>query len=101
MADLTQIPRLYAIGDAAFFPAGQSIFAFAEELVAGGCTLLQYRNKGASPRVMLEQARELRRRCGPPPNVAKSARSGSAPQPSVRLILNDRADLCLAAEFDG
>jgi thiamine-phosphate pyrophosphorylase len=101
MADLIQIPRLYAIVDAAFFPTAQSIFAFAEELVAGGCTLLQYRNKGGSPRVMLEQARELRRRCGPHPNLAKSAPAGWATQASVRLIMNDRADLCLAAEFDG
>jgi len=34
---------------------------------------------------MLEQARELKKRVGDP----------------VRLIMNDRADLCLAAEFDG
>ena len=101
MADLSQIPRLYAIVDAAFFATAQSIFSFAEELVAGGCTLLQYRNKGGSPRVMLEQARELRRRCGPHPNVAKSAPLGWATQASVRFIMNDRADLCLAAEFDG
>jgi len=63
---------------------------FAGELVAGGCTLLQYRNKGGNARVMLEQARELRRR----------SRAG-APVPHLRLIMNDRADLCLAAEFDG
>jgi thiamine-phosphate pyrophosphorylase len=101
MADLSQIPRLYAIVDAAFFATAQSIFSFAEELVAGGCTLLQYRNKGGSPRVMLEQARELRRRCGPHPNVAKSVPLGWATQASVRFIMNDRADLCLAAEFEG
>jgi thiamine-phosphate pyrophosphorylase len=34
---------------------------------------------------MLDQARELRARLGP----------------SVKLIMNDRADLCLAAAFDG
>ena len=34
---------------------------------------------------MLEQARELKRRLGT----------------SVKLIMNDRADLCLAADFDG
>jgi thiamine-phosphate pyrophosphorylase len=84
------LPRLYAIVDAAFFPTSQAIFAFADELVAGGCTLLQYRNKGGNPRVMLEQARELRRRC----------RTGVSDL-HVRLIMNDRADLCLAAEFDG
>ena len=39
---------------------------------------------------MLEQARELRRQ----------TRAG-APTPQLQLIMNDRADLCLAAEFDG
>jgi thiamine-phosphate pyrophosphorylase len=87
---MIQIPRLYAIVDAAFFPTSQAIFAFAEELVAGGCTLLQYRNKGGNPRVILEQARELRRR--------SRTRVSDL---HVRLIMNDRADLCLAAEFDG
>jgi thiamine-phosphate pyrophosphorylase len=79
------VPRLYAILDAAFFPSTQALMIFAEELVAGGCTLLQYRNKNGNARVMLEQARELRRRVGG----------------KVKLIMNDRADLCLAAEFDG
>ncbi len=54
-------------------------------------TLIQYRNKSGNARVMLEQARELRRHvCG-----------RRAPAPHVRLIMNDRADLCLVAEFDG
>ena len=57
----------------------------ASELVAGGVTLLQYRNKSGNPRQMLEQARELKRCLGP----------------SIKLIMNDRADLCLAAGFDG
>lgn len=87
---MIQLPRLYALVDTAFFPTSQAIFAFAEELVAGGCTLLQYRNKGGNPRVMLEQAEELRRCC----------RTGVSDL-HVRLIMNDRADLCLAAEFDG
>jgi thiamine-phosphate pyrophosphorylase len=87
---MIQLPRLYAIADAAFFPTSQAISAFAEELAAGGCTLLQYRNKDGNPRVMLEQARELRRRC----------RTGVSDL-HVRLIMNDRADLCLASEFDG
>jgi thiamine-phosphate pyrophosphorylase len=97
---LTMLPRLYAIVDASFFPTSQAIASFAEELAAGGCTLLQYRNKGGNPRIMLEQAREIRRRCGSHSNVAKSAPLEWA-TPSVRLIMNDRADLCLAAEFDG
>jgi len=41
---------------------------------------------------MLEQALELRRR----------SREGAPAPPHVpKLIMNDRADLCLAAEFDG
>jgi len=84
------LPRLYPIVDAAFFPTSAAIAAFAEELAAGGCTLLQYRNKSGNARVMLEQARELRRRS-----------RARVPSPHARLIMNDRADLCLAAEFDG
>jgi thiamine-phosphate pyrophosphorylase len=79
---------LYAIVDAGSF-AGQpdptkALLRFTEELLAGGATLLQYRNKKTGAREMLSQARELRR---------VSA--------GVRLIMNDRADLCLAAGCDG
>jgi len=88
---MIQLPRLYAVVDAVFFSTTKEVVEFAEELVARGCTLLQYRNKSGNARVMLEQARELRR--------LSRAR---APAPHVlRLIMNDRADLCLAAEFDG
>jgi thiamine-phosphate pyrophosphorylase len=80
-----QLPRLYAILDRAFFPEGESTLAAAEELAASGVTLLQYRNKLGSGRQILNDARELKRRL----------------RTSVRLIMNDRADLCLAAEFDG
>ena len=61
------------------------MYSAADELMAGGVTLLQYRNKAGSARTMLEQARELRRRL----------------RDKIRLIMNDRADLCLAAGFDG
>jgi thiamine-phosphate pyrophosphorylase len=80
-----QIPRLYAILDVSCFAEAQAMYSAADELVAGGVTLLQYRNKAGSARTMLEQARELRRRLGD----------------KIRLIMNDRADLCLAAGFDG
>ena len=76
------IPRLYAIVDAALVP---DVVAFARELVAGGVTLIQYRNKQGSLRAILSHARELRR---------------VLPE-SVKLIMNDHADLCLAAGFDG
>lgn len=46
---------------------------------------MQYRNKSGNARVMLAQARELKRCVGA----------------SAKLIMDDRADLCLAAEFDG
>jgi thiamine-phosphate pyrophosphorylase len=101
------IPRLYPIVDAAFFSNTEDIAVFAEQLVAGGCTLLQYRNKSGNAREMLGQARELRRRCRTEP--APSAGSGQAlslpkgvSDPHVpKLIMNDRADLCIVAEFDG
>jgi thiamine-phosphate pyrophosphorylase len=82
---MIRLPRLYSIIDSSCFPDPEVLYSSAEELVAGGCTLLQYRNKSGNARIMLEQARELRRCLGN----------------GVKLIMNDRADLCLAAEFDG
>jgi thiamine-phosphate pyrophosphorylase len=79
------LPRLYCIVDPALLPATVDLFAFVAELVSGGCTLLQYRNKAGEAPMMVEQARTLRTRLGK----------------SVTLIMNDRADLSLAAEFDG
>jgi thiamine-phosphate pyrophosphorylase len=61
------------------------MFAAAEELISAGCAVLQYRNKSGDAREMLQHARELKRRVGP----------------SVKLIMNDRADLGLAAGFNG
>jgi thiamine-phosphate pyrophosphorylase len=90
------VPRLYPVVDAAFFSATDDLALFAKELVAAGCTLLQYRTKSGNSRVMLGQARELRRqsRAGAP--------APHTPSPHMpKLIMNDRADLCLVAEFDG
>jgi thiamine-phosphate pyrophosphorylase len=99
------LPRLYAILDAGCFPDAGTMFAAAEELARGGCTLLQYRNKRADARVMFEQARELKQRFSRPGGSLPLAsaepggtRAGSWP---VRLIMNDRADLCVAAGLDG
>jgi thiamine-phosphate pyrophosphorylase len=82
---MTQLPRLYAILDASCFQHTEALCLSAHELVAGGATLLQYRNKTGNARQMLEQAIELKRSLGN----------------SVKLIMNDRADLCVAAGFDG
>ena len=68
-----------------------------------GVTLLQYRNKVADAGVMLEQARAVRSLI-----VGQQSRAGApAPQQhpasydEVKWMMNDRADLCLAAEYDG
>ena len=78
------LPRLYAIIDAAFFPDTAALLDFAGELRAAGVALFQYRNKSGNARHMLSHARELRRKLE-----------------GARLIMNDRADLCLAAGLDG
>ena len=57
------LPRLYAILDTSLFLNTQSLCASAKELVAGGVTLLQYRNKNGNARQMLEQARESEAEC--------------------------------------
>src|SRR5579863_5957687 len=82
---MTGLPRLYPIVDAAFFSSTEELVGAAKQLVDSGCALLQYRNKSGTSRAMLDQALELK------------GHLGSA----LRLIMNDRADLCLAAEFDG
>jgi thiamine-phosphate pyrophosphorylase len=80
-----KLPRLYPILDASCFPEAAGLFAAAEELASAGVTLIQYRNKQGNARQMLEDARELKRLVGS----------------RVKLIMNDRADLALAAGFDG
>jgi thiamine-phosphate pyrophosphorylase len=80
-----QLPRLYAILDRSCFPDTKTLLATANELVSAGCSLLQYRNKQGSARQILDDARELKTQVGS----------------RVKLIMNDRADLCLAAGFDG
>ena len=79
------LPRLYAIADSAMFDGTDALCFFAQEIVAAGVTLIQYRNKSGNARQMLEQAIALRQ------NLPSH----------VQLIMNDRADLCLAAGFNG
>lgn len=86
------LPKLYPILDAGALASRvpperltATVCEFATELVAGGVTILQYRAKKLGPREMLSHARELRRVLGP----------------DFTLFMNDRADLCLAAGFDG
>jgi thiamine-phosphate pyrophosphorylase len=83
------LPRLYAILDPSLYRDESHCYSVAEDLVASGVTLLQYRNKNGNARQMLEHARELKRRLT------------SSDSPNLKLIMNDRSDLCLAADFDG
>jgi thiamine-phosphate pyrophosphorylase len=86
-----RIPLLYPILDADTLiatSAGESLLqavcTHALALAEAGCTLMQYRAKQLNAREALAQARELRRLL-----------------PGITLIMNDRADLCVAAAFDG
>ena len=88
---MATLPRLYPILDASRFATPGALLRAAEELVSAGVSLIQYRNKSGYAHVILAQACELRQR---------SRAWASAPL-AVRLIMNDRSDLCLAAEFDG
>jgi thiamine-phosphate pyrophosphorylase len=76
--------RLYAILDSSCF-AGPRLLEAAEALANAGVLIIQYRHKADEPAVMLSQARAMRKRVGN----------------GIKLIMNDRADLCLAAEFNG
>lgn len=62
----------------------QLLCSHALALAEGGCTVMQYRAKQLNACEALAHARELRRLL-----------------PGITLIMNDRADLCLAAGFDG
>ena len=76
---------LYPILDAPGFSSLAKLLRAADELVGAGVAIIQYRNKLADARTILAQAKDLRNRVGA----------------GAKLIMNDRADLCQAAEFDG
>ena len=83
------LPRLYAIVDVSCFApplrSTAAIADYARDLAAGGATIIQYRNKVGSTRDMLSHAREIRRVLAD----------------NVTLIMNDRADICIAAGYEG
>jgi thiamine-phosphate pyrophosphorylase len=83
------LPPLYPIIDFSSFAAQadpvDSVLRFAEALLQGGATLIQYRDKSGDAARLLSCARELRR----------------ITQGLAILIINDRADICLAAQADG
>src|SRR5690242_21351574 len=85
------LPRLYPIIDFFCFAAKpdpiSAIVRYAEELISAGATLIQLRDKSQpeQPRSFLSCARELRR----------------VTLDRATLIINDRVDICLAADADG
>lgn len=83
------LSRLYPIIDLSCFVSAadpvREALRFAETLLKAGATLLQLRDKTGEIRRLLSCARELRR-------ISRGR---------ARLIMNDRADLCLAADADG
>jgi len=79
------LPRLYPILDRGYFADGGRLLAAAEELLAAGVTVLQYRNKNGSARQMLDEAMQLR----------------ALIQNRAQFFMNDRADLAVAAGCDG
>ena len=82
-------PVLYPIIDYSCFSNDPdpvlSTTRFADQLINAGATLIQYRQKTEDTRVFLSVARELRRMT----------------RDRATLIINDRLDLCLAADADG
>ncbi|WP_298816755.1 thiamine phosphate synthase [Chloroflexus sp.] len=76
---------LYVITDAGL-ARGRSHQAVLEAAIAGGATVVQYREKAASTRQMVQEAGEL---------------CALARQASVPLIVNDRIDVALAVDADG
>jgi thiamine-phosphate pyrophosphorylase len=85
------LPALYPIIDFSCFATKPdpiwAIVRCAEELISAGATLIQLRDKSQpdQPRRFLSCARELRR----------------VTWDKATLIINDRVDLCLAADADG
>ena len=65
---------------------GRPLADLAREVVAGGATLIQLRDKHGATRQMIEQARAI-----------KAALAGSG----VPLVVNDRVDVALVAQADG
>jgi thiamine-phosphate pyrophosphorylase len=77
--------RLYAIVDPER-TRGRDMVELARRAAAGGCTLVQYRDKLSEGRQLVRNARAL-----------KAALEGTG----VPLVVNDRVDVALAAEADG
>jgi thiamine-phosphate pyrophosphorylase len=102
------IPRLYAIVDAQVLAKHRvGLEDFASELRAAGVGLAQYRDKAGSPHEVLRAATLLRAvfAGGDKPNERCDGGVPIVGCPDLHvaplLVMNDRADLAVLAEFDG
>ena len=77
-------PRIYPITDQRL--SGLSHAEQVERLAAGGATLIQLREKAASPREFYEAALDA---------IKVARRAG------VQIIINDRVDIAMAVDADG
>jgi thiamine-phosphate pyrophosphorylase len=110
MNSIVKVPPLYPIIDFSCFAAKpdpiMAVVRYAEALISAGATLIQLRDKSLASaatqptqenptRRFLSCARELRR-------VTWGVETmGAGTTPRATLIINDRVDLCLAADADG
>lgn len=79
-----EIPYIYPVTDASI--SGLSHSEQVEKLIAGGATLIQLREKHASPQDFYESALQ----------AIQTAR-----RHDVKIIINDRVDIALAVKADG
>ena len=79
-----KLPRIYPITDTRL--SGLSHAEQVTRLIAGGATLIQLRDKHATPREFYQHAADAL-------NIARDH--------GVRLIVNDRVDIALALKADG
>jgi len=77
--------KLYVITDSRLLK-GRSLIETVEAAIRGGATVIQYREKEATTRRMIEEAKLLRALC-----KAKG----------IPFIVNDRVDVALAVDADG
>jgi len=98
------VPPLYVIADAQVLAGrGVSLEDFARELRAAGVGLVQYRDKVGTPQEVLRAAAVLRGILleGDKPHDSDGEAVAIMGHPGPMLIMNDRADLAVLAEFDG
>ena len=98
------LPRLYCIVDTGCFSGAAeltaTVGAFTRELIAGGATFIQYRNKSGNARQMVQDTREMVRvrEIAELPNWRTVELK---PECRPTFVMNDRPDICLIAGFDG